>query len=143
MVEDLIELNEGRRHSLYQDTTGNWTIGIGHNLSAKPLSDAAVNFIFQEDLKDAQNDLHNYFPWVSELDEVRYAALLDMCFNMGIGNKLKGLRSFTTTMPLIQQREFKQAADNIRNSRSYGKKLPVRANRNAKMIETGEWPVEL
>lgn len=75
---------EGKRNRPYRDSKGNWTIGIGHNLSAKPISEAAVQQIFRDDVTDAIIATAEYFPWLQALnDDVRVRVYVNLVFNMG------------------------------------------------------------
>lgn len=134
-LEELIRLNEKEKLFPYKDTVGKLTIGIGHNLTDKGISRAVSAMIFQEDLDEAKSTLFKAFPWVTKLDEVRYAALVDMTFNMGINS----LKKFVTSMPFIRDGNYKQAAITLRKSLWY-RQTESRGVKITKMIETGEWP---
>ena len=139
-VMDLIEFHEGRERKLYKDSRGIWTIGVGHNIQERGLSDAAIDFIFTEDLEDVLQDA-NTFPWFASLDPVRQAAIIDMLFNMG----LSVFRQFRRTIAYIQRGEYDRAGEEIlRGSRPDGKshyyaQVGPRAVRISNMLKTGEW----
>lgn len=139
-VMDLIEFHEGRERKLYKDSRGIWTIGVGHNIQERGLSDAAIDFIFTEDLEDVLQDA-NTFPWFASLDPVRQAAIIDMLFNMG----LTVFRRFRRTIAYIQRGEYDRAGEEIlRGSRPDGKshyyaQVGPRAVRISNMLKTGEW----
>ena len=80
-LKQLLKLNEGVRNTVYFCTEGFATIGVGHNLDAKPISDEAIEQILDDDLKDCIRDVSTLAVWEG-LDEVRQAVLIDMCFNL-------------------------------------------------------------
>src|SRR5579872_5460595 len=82
-IEQWLELDEGRRPRLYQDSRGKWTIGIGRNLSDRPLSDDEIDYLFANDLRMIQGQAAT-FPWFAALDDVRQGAILNLLFNMGL-----------------------------------------------------------
>lgn len=82
LLQDL-RRDEGYKEKPYVDTRGKVTIGIGHNLTDRGLSSAAIMFIYNEDAKLAIGDLDRNIPWWRDLDEVRARALVNMCFQLG------------------------------------------------------------
>src|SRR5690349_7302499 len=87
-IYEQLERDEAKRNRPYRDSVGKLTIGVGHNLDDKPISDRAVRVILEDDVADARADLYAHLPWTKTLSEPRQAALLNMCFNMGIGGLL-------------------------------------------------------
>jgi lysozyme len=134
-VRQLIERHEGRRNVSYKDSLGFPTIGIGHLLS-RPISDAAVNQIFEDDLKDHAADLFKSLPWAKDLDEARQGALIDMAFNLGIN----GLLGFKNTLAAMQAGNWEAAALGLEQSKWYGQ-VKTRGPRIVAMFRTGKWPV--
>jgi lysozyme len=92
----MIERHEGNKPVAYQDSLGIWTVGVGHNMS-RPLSAAAIQQILSDDIADATNDCLHAFPWFPDLTQPRQAALIDMCFNLGL-HRLQGFKKFLTAM---------------------------------------------
>lgn len=132
---------EGLRLKMYLDPLGIPTIGWGHNLRDKPISRRAAQVIFEDDRADAKRDLLQLLPWVTQLDSVRQAALLDMMFNMGATT----LRQFNVepdgSLPRIRRGEYLQAGLQLRQSRWY-RQVGYRGERIVRMIETGQHPTE-
>jgi lysozyme len=131
-LEQMIERHEGCRFLPYLDSVGVQTIGIGHNLH-KPLSRAAVEQIFRDDLADAKNDCLHTFPWFAELTERRQWAMIDLCFNMGIG-RLLTFKNFLLAMSLG---DYDTAAGHLLDS-LYAKQVKRRAIEIATMIRGTE-----
>lgn len=127
-----IKLEEGYRSLMYKDSTGNWTIGYGHNLSVKPLSQAVCALILSEDLEEAEHDLASAFPYYLHLDGARQGILLDLAFNLGI----EGLMGFRKMLVAIQLSDWTIAADELRNSKAAVEE-PNRIAKLAHALETG------
>ena len=127
--------HEGRKDRLYIDTTGHATIGVGHNLSVKPVKDHIIAEWFEEDKAEAIHDLITAFPWVVALDPVRQRVLVDMTFNLGIG----GLKAFAPTLALVQAGDYAGAAARLRKTLWF-RQTKRRAKALIDMLETGRDP---
>lgn len=123
---------EGVRTYPYTDSIGKLTIGIGHNLT-KPLSAAAIEFLFNEDLDEAIAGLNVRLPWWLSLDEVRQRVLIDMTFNMGIEKVCK----FTKTLQALYVRNFLLAADMMEDS-LWAHEVGARSHILAQMMRSGK-----
>src|SRR5271169_5889485 len=85
--------DEGVRLSVYPDSRGFSTIGIGHNLDANPLPNydltnftlADAEQVLQDDVARITAQLIADLPWVANLDPVRQGVFQNMSFNMGVG----------------------------------------------------------
>lgn len=145
-IYDQLRRDEEERQFAYDDATGktllkgqtlegNLTIGVGHNLTAKGLSQKSRDFILeQDDVPDALMSLEANFPWVMELDEIRKGALLNMNFNMGP----RGLAQFKTFLAKMQAKDFPGAAEAMLDS-LWAKQVGARATRLSLQIESGFW----
>jgi lysozyme len=166
LLEAQLILQEGRRHHPYLDTKNNWTVGIGRNLAnglseneqvsiigyakvlpyitlvnyikARPLSDAQIDLLFQNDLHSHQKQLLVHFPWMDSLADARVAVFVNMIFNMGLGNDHHGLISFRNTLELVQESKFSEAAQQLRDSH-WAKQVGDRATVLAAQLEAGEF----
>lgn len=151
LLEDELARDEGKRLKAYKDTKGKWTIGIGHNLDdcgSKPLprtvadilahgiTEAEQDAFFDYDIARTVADLDRKLPWWRSLDPVRQRVIINMCFNMGIGNKTSGLLSFVNTLGMIERKEFSRAADAMLKSK-WAKQVGMRANRLSEMMRKG------
>lgn len=150
----MLKLHEGVRQIAYKDSLGLLTIGIGHlinkvrdarlppnlrdGISKGRLTAEQVEELFMIDLVEHEEALIQYYPWVKDLDEVRFAVLVDMAFNMGPAF-LAGWPNFVRQ---LQNGDFADAARNMRGTR-WAKQVKGRAERLATMMETGEWPKDV
>lgn len=134
-------------HIAYRCSAGALTIGYGHNLDARPLSwvhagsrltDKDAALILAADVADTWADLKKALPWITSPDPVRICALINMAFNMGIGNKSRGLLSFSNTLKLIRHGEYLRASDNMLRSQ-WARQVGRRAVELSGQMHTGKW----
>lgn len=111
---------------------GNPTIGIGRLLT-KPMSRAARDFLFNEDVNEAMQGLNDHLPWWLTLDEVRQRVLVDMVFNMGIGK----VQRFPQTLAAIKSGNYSLAADMMLES-LWAHQVGGRATTLAQMMRSGK-----
>ena len=95
-LDEMLKRHEGRSPIPYRDSVGVWTVGYGHNMG-KPLSEAALQQIFADDLREAQHEVVQAFPWYADLTQPRQWVLVDMCFNLGL-TRLQGFKKFLAAM---------------------------------------------
>lgn len=129
-----LKQDEGKRAQPYLDTLGHWTVGYGHNLEARPLSDAAMQQILEDDMAGAEADCRR-LPWFDGLDDVRQAVIVNMAFNLG----LAGLAGFRKMIAALIEGRYAEAAAEMLDSR-YARQVGARAKRLAEMMRTGGWP---
>ena len=163
-TETLIADDEGTESMPYQDPDGIWTVGIGHNLEANGLppgicgdapdglswddgvlpflqsrnglNPAEIDALFQYDLTIAAQDLLVCLPNAGTLVTPRYAAMVDMVYNLGRAKLLK----FNTFLHLMEIGQYAAAAQDLLNNTAVAKQLPKRYGRLAQIITNGEWP---
>lgn len=152
--KELIAIDEGKRNKPYLDTRGNYTIGVGHFLGKtgfnaelrkhlaipddymeKGITDVQIEQLFDMDLNRCLNQLKFYYKWFEELDDIRQAVMISMCFNLGILRLFK----FIKTLGFIKDGEYDKAADEMLTS-DWAKQIPNRAKRLSEMMRAGEWP---
>jgi lysozyme len=123
--------DEGTRLTFYQDSRGNWTVGVGHKGST-PLTVPAVNQILNDDIASHTEDLIRALPFTSGLSVTRFNALLNMCFTMGAA----GVAGFHDMIDCLKVGDYKGAATAIRDSAWHKLEAPERAERIAVQMET-------
>ena len=131
LLMHMVERHEGRRNKPYRCPAGRLTIGVGHNMEARPLprdmqafldkhgyiTDGMVDQLLIADLADAILDAAGAVgaqTWES-LNLARQYAIIDMAFNLGGG----GLQKFKRFLTAVRAGEWTRAADEIRASRYY------------------------
>lgn len=128
-AEAMMMEDEGERLMMYQDTVGKWTIGIGHNLSDKPISKLVSRMMFMEDLADAIDDVQHCCSIYDELSRPRQLVMINLAFNLG----RERLGKFVRFLGAIHRNDWEDAADELLDSKA-ARDLPVRYDRLAKMM---------
>lgn len=140
-----LERHEGVKLTSYLCPAGKVTIGVGHNLEARPVpgipcevghtitSDQARRLLIR-DLADFDRALNDALPWVSSLDDARYGVLLNMAFNLGV----HGLRGFRRMLAAVSSGRYDVAAAEMLNS-VWARQVKGRALELAQQMRTGEW----
>ena len=82
LAKTLIKRHEGLSLTMYKDTVGKNTIGYGHNLDDKPITEQTADVMLEEDMVSFVVKAQKY-PWFSKLTDTRKAVIVDMVFNMG------------------------------------------------------------
>lgn len=115
-----IETNEGFRPTPYKDTTGKLTIGYGRCdqgvVFGMTCTTAEAEAWLRDHLTRDAADLDAALPWWRSLDLTRQSVLLEMTYNMGLGEapyeavRGHGLLSFTRFLADVQTGRYGQAA---------------------------------
>lgn len=129
-VKDL-EFNEGRKATVYSDSLGHKTVGVGINLDIG-LYPEEIDFLRDNRIRRAERELDEHAPWWRSLSDARQRGLLDMQFNMGWGT----LNEFKNLLAHLQSGNFDQAADDALHS-LWASQVGARAQRIATLIRNG------
>lgn len=135
VVSEEIKKEEGIRLKVYKCPAGKWSIGYGRNLEDVGITQEEADFLLQNDLKRCDLQLNNTFPFYSELDAVRQFVLIDMCYNLG----LDGLKKFKKMISALEAKDYETASKEMLDS-LWAKQVKSRADKLAKIMETGELP---
>jgi len=151
-IYNRVKEHEGKQDTIYKDSKGNLTIGIGFNLNrpdanarlknvgADPklirsgkakLTEQQIDTLYKEDLNKAKNSAKKLVSktW-SELPKGVQGVLTEMAFNLGEG----GLAEFKNTLSYIEDKRFKLAAQSMLKSK-WARQVGSRAKRLANIIE--------
>ena len=132
---DMLSLNEGNLPSVYKDSKGNRTIGIGFNLEdagnrkflkqqgidinelfeGRQLSDRETKILYNHSLTQAFNDAQKYDPGFAQRPEAVKMTLVDMAFNLG----LTKLNKFKKMKQGLMNNDYQTAADEMVDSLWY------------------------
>lgn len=134
-LRSLIKKHEDVRSKPYRCTAGKLTIGVGRNLDDVGLSLDEIDYLFENDLRRVEQELHRNFSWAKTLDPVRYAVMVDMLFNLGI-SRFKGFKKFLAAM---ERKDWKTAAVEMMDS-LWATQVKTRATRLRDMVLSGNWP---
>ena len=125
-----LKQDEGVKLSVYRDKFGNRTIGVGHLLELSKggiplrniigvdkntITPEEADYILLYDIARISKQLYNRLPWLKDQPENIRRNLINMAFNLGVN----GLLSFTTTLKLIKEGRYKEAAINLTKTRWY------------------------
>ena len=134
-IAKMIERHEGKRNSVYVDTKGHPTIGIGFNLdkidakqklsnlgininkilNGQSLTDEQVYILFKEDLENAIIDAHKFLSNFDQQPIEIQTVLIDMSFNLGY-TRLSNFKNFREA---LLNKNYQLAADEMVNSKWY------------------------
>ena len=166
--DDLIKVliqHEGLRLSVYKDTLGYDTIGIGRNLHDRGISDVELRhmdipsmdtiyehgiteadamYLAKNDVQIVEEELMRAHPCVDKLDAVRQLVLVDMGYNLGIPRLKLFTRMWnfitlaTETDSAAQKRVYFNLARVEMMSSKWADQVGKRANRLAAAMNFGE-----
>lgn len=153
LLDELIA-HEGMVLTVYQDTLGIDTIGIGRNLQDRGISkeeldhmdiphidliyrdgitEADARYLAKNDVRIVEDELLRAHPCVDRLDAVRQLVLIDMAFNMGVPRLCK----FKKMWAAIHDEDFIIAAKEMLDSR-WANQVKSRSTKLAHAMHTGE-----
>ena len=153
LLNELIK-HEGLKLTVYQDTLGIDTIGIGRNLQDRGISkkeldeldiptiehiyeygitEADAMVLAENDVQIVEEELVRAHPCVDRLDSVRQLVLVDMAFNMGVPRLCK----FKKMWAAVHENKFDIAAKEMLDSR-WAIQVKSRSTKLAHAMHTGE-----
>ncbi len=135
LLRQLLIEEESWRNKAYPDSKGILTIGVGHNLQDKGVSNAVVELFLSEDMTEAESEAAAALPDWSALNEVRQAVLAGMFFQMGPG-RVKG---FVGMLAALRAGDYQRASAEMLDSEWARNDSPKRAQRAARMMYSGVW----
>lgn len=101
--------HEGFVPHAYEDSLKVLTIGIGRMIDKRRgggITLQEAEYLLDNDLSRVEKELFAALPWAVDLDAVRQDVLLNMAFNMG----LTTLLTFKTTLKLVREGKYVEAA---------------------------------
>jgi lysozyme len=137
-LNKLLRLEESVERSAYQDSKGYWTIGVGRLIDKRKgggLSPDEISYLLNNDINEKSTLLFDAIPWIVEMPEPVQGALVSMAFQMGVD----GLLGFKTTLGLLKERKFEEAATQMLKSKWAKVDSPNRAKRVAEQVRTQSW----
>lgn len=111
-----------------------WTVGFGDTHGVTPdsrIDRLKAERMLEEKIVLADASLKNTLSWYAEASFVTKVILINMTFNLGI----VGLLKFKNTLAYIKEKNYKQAAANMRKS-LWHQQVGKRAARLARQMET-------
>lgn len=147
-IEEQLKIDEGSRLTIYKDTEGKYTVGIGHLISNNPnipknqaialldkelnrstqgrITPAEQSYLFHKDLVAVQTGIaHSSFYGVYQgLVPVRQSAIQNMCFQLGILGVSKFHKMWAALARQDYQTAYKEGLDS-----NWNRQTPNRARR--------------
>jgi lysozyme len=133
-LEEQLLRDEGLVLHTYRDQNGWLTIGVGHNLDARGISQDAAMLILQDDIRDTKTGLMAKWPWMRDLSPARLGAFINLAFNLGV----QGLQGFKVMLKAAEAGEWDAAASALLDSK-YATQVGERADRLAQQLRTDAW----
>ena len=133
LIDQLI-VHEGLVLNSYECTAGKVTIGVGRNLEDNGISKEEAMYLLENDIARIAGTLYRTFDWFKDLSESRKEAVINMVFNMGLGN----FQKFKKTISYIERGEFELAGAEALNSR-WAEQVGDRSLEICQMISSGEY----
>jgi lysozyme len=153
-LDKLVE-HEGLVLTVYKDTLGIDTIGIGRNLKDRGISkeeldymdipnmdvvyehgitEADARYLALNDIAIVENELCRVHSCVENLDSVRQLILMDMAFNMGVPRLCKFVKMWNA----IHEENFEAASREMLDSR-WARQVGGRARKLSDAMKAGEF----
>jgi lysozyme len=127
-----LKRDEGIKSTVYMDSMGIPTIGVGRNLRDTGLSISEVDFLLGNDIDRTLMSLDASAPWWRKLNEVRQRVIVNMAFNLGTARLLQ----FNAMIAAIQREDFKTASAEMLNSH-WAQQVGHRALRLSRIMAEG------
>lgn len=160
MLSEMLKFDEGSKLSVYWDTEGYPTIGIGHLIMKKrtrdmgeinrelskhvgriisngSITDSEQLSLFDKDLTTVRHSMSRYDGLWSTyvgLDDVRKTALENMVFQMGAA----GVNGFPSMLKALRNKDWKGAKAQGLSS-AWARQTPNRARRVTDVLESGTY----
>lgn len=115
LAKKLLRQHEGIRSKPYLDTVGKVTIGIGRNLTDVGLRKEEIEFLFENDVAEAERIARKLVKNFEQISDNRKAVILSLAFNLGETR----LAKFVNTLGAINMGEWERAATGLENSLWY------------------------
>jgi lysozyme len=129
---DQLRIHEGVEKTVYNDSEGIPTIGVGRNLRDRGLSDDEIDYLLSNDIDIVVKELDKVMPWWRDLDEVRQRVLCDLVFNLGMPR----FSGFKKSISYMKQQMWDQAANELLDSK-WARQVGRRAHTLSEMMRTG------
>lgn len=124
---------EGLRLLPYLDTQGNWTIGVGRNLTDKGIDQHEAMLLLNRDCADAIEDVQHVCSIYDHLSRPRQLVLISLAFNVGRAR----LAKFVRFLGAIHREDWEDAAAELLDSKA-ATQAPGRYTALAHMMRTNE-----
>jgi len=108
----MLRQHEGVRNTVYLDSVGIETIGVGRNLKEVGLSDDEIDYLLINDINRCKEEAKR-LSWYGDLDSVRKEAILNLLFNLGMPR----FSGFKNALSAMEEHNYPLAADEFYDSK--------------------------
>jgi len=129
-LDATLEIDEGKKLELYKCSGGFFTIGIGHNLEAKGISEAVCALMLEEDRNEAIEGAKALVSQFDELPDNVKIVLSSMVFQMG----KQGVSQFVNMIRAVEMGDYETASIEMLDS-LWASQTPNRANKLSRMMK--------
>lgn len=112
-LKQSIRESEALKLTVYKCPAGVWSIGYGRNLEHVGVSKNEAEILLENDLLDIKLSVEDKFNWFKDLNDIRQNVIVEMVYNMGLGNFSK----FKNTITYIKNKEYEKASKEMLNSK--------------------------
>ena len=130
-AHDLIKKHEGLELFPYRCSANKLSLGYGRNLDDVGITISEAEMLLDNDISKCRQQL-SAMNLSTKLNDARYAAVIDMIYNLGFAGFLK----FTRMIYALESRDFKTAAREMLDSK-WATQVGSRADELAEIIKTG------
>ena len=141
-----LALHEGIVHSIYEDSLGYKTVGVGHKIIKEDpewnlpigsyVKEDRIIALFSKDCETAVNGAKAVLPFFDELPTDVQNILVEMTFQMGIS----GLKKFKKMIEALKYRDYYTASVEMLDSK-WKKQTPNRAKNLSLRMEAHKYVV--
>jgi lysozyme len=125
-LEQRIIEHEGIKKSIYKDSLGFWSIGIGFLVDPSKNAGLSVEecmMILRSRISNLEKRLSQY-NWYTVQDVIRKGVLLELSYNLGVA----GLLDFKEFLALMAARRCSEAALDLKGTKWASQVSPARVN---------------
>lgn len=135
-LQHMLMAQEGLKLTVYLDSVGIETIGVGRNLRDKGITKDEAIMLLNADIADAIEDVQHLFSCYDTLSEPRRMVLVSMAFNLGRDR----LGKFVRFIGAVHRSDWDDAADEMLDSK-WAKQVGNRALVLSRMMRhsQSEW----
>jgi lysozyme len=139
--------HEGLRLTVYRDTEGYLTGGVGHlimpdegfQMVGDAIPERQVVRWLRDDFEDAQDGALRYYPKLPFLSPPRWGVLVGMCFNLGAGGLFRFVKLREALLAEDWRRASLEMVDSLWAGRPGERGVGLRAWKMAAQMRLNRW----
>jgi lysozyme len=132
-LQDTLIRHEAMRLKLYKCSEGKNTIGVGHNIDDKGITEKQALMILDDDIKESEEHLRK-FSWFEGLSDVRQEVVLNLHFNVGHTSFL----GFKKMIWALENGDYLSAGEEMKDSKWYNQ-VGIRAKQLVEAMQSNSF----